>query len=68
MLELIEALQIFAKYSSTKWPTVCTHDQLTIMEVDRDDPTEDERGRLEELGFLWSPEDDVWISFRFGSA
>lgn len=67
MNDLIEALTIFAKYQKpTKWPTHCEHDTLYIMGVEEDAPSEEERLRLDELGFIWS--DDCWISFRFGSA
>jgi len=68
MDDLIEALQIFSKFTDTKWPTNCSHDQLAIMVVGENDPSPDEKARLDELGFLWSDEDDAWISFRFGSA
>lgn len=68
MKDLIEALQIFSKYTDTKYPTHCEHDILMIMEVDEDSVTEDEAKRLDELGFFWSEEYECWASFRFGSA
>lgn len=68
MKDLIEALQIFSKYTDTKYPTHCEHDVLMIMEVDEDSVTEDEAKRLDELGFFWSEEYECWASFRFGSA
>lgn len=68
MKNLIEALQIFGKYTTTEWPTNCCHDVLCIMQVEKDQPTEDERARLHELGFFWSDEYDCWASFKYGSA
>jgi len=68
MKDLIEALQIFAQYTDTKWPTHCEHDILMIMKVGQDEVSEQEAERLEELGFHWSTEYDCWASFRFGSA
>jgi len=68
MEDLIKALTIFSKYSDTRWPTNCSHDVFAIMEVGEDDPTEDEKVQLEKLDFMWSEEDEVWMSFRFGSA
>ena len=68
MKDLIEALQIFAKYSTTKWPTNCSHDLLAIMEVDRSQLTDSEHKRVEELGFIWDDSEEVYISYKFGSA
>lgn len=68
MKDLIEALTIFAKYSTTEWPTNCDHDWLGIMRVRQEQPTPEERERLGELGFLWSDEYDCWGSFKYGSA
>jgi hypothetical protein len=68
MDDLIEALQIFRKYKNEEWPTNCSHDQLAIMGVTKEEVSTDDAKRLEELGFLWDESDDVWISFRFGSA
>ena len=68
MNDLIEALQIFAKYTDTYAPTHCEHDILLIMEVNQNDVSEDEYMRLDQLGFHWSTEFDCWASFRFGSA
>ena len=68
MNDLIEALTIFAKYANVRNPTHCEHDVLTIMHVNTDDPTPEERERLDALGFHWSEEYECWASFRFGSA
>lgn len=69
MRDLIEALTIFAKYQpDTRWPTVCSHDVLTIVDVGQLAPTTEDRVRLEALGFFWSEHEEAWQSFRFGSA
>ena len=67
MKDLIEALTIFAKYRDEKWPTNCSHDELAIMAIGHDEVSEADRARLDQLGFLWSPSSECWISFRFGS-
>ena len=66
MKDLIEALTIFAKYTNARQPILCDNLMLHIAEVKEADPTEEERARLEELTFLWSNEDECWISFHFG--
>lgn len=69
MNDLIEALQILAKYQKeTKWPTHCEHDLLCVMGVGKDAPSEEDRCRLDELGFQWMSSEECWGSFRFGSA
>lgn len=68
MKDLIEALQIFSKYTDTKYPTHCEHDILLIMEIEEDSVTKEDAKLLDELGFFWSEEYDCWASFRFGSA
>ena len=68
MEKLIEALQIFLKYKNEDYPTHCEHDTLYIMGVDKDDVSEADRKRLDELGFFWSDSDKSYISFRYGSA
>ena len=68
MKDLIEALTIFSKYTETEWPTNCEHDELFIMDVSRLDLTEEEHARVLDLGFMWDEDDEVYSSFRFGSA
>lgn len=68
MNDFIKALQIFAKYTDTSYPTHCEHDILMIMEVGLNEISESDRDILDELGFHWSSEYDCWASFRFGSA
>ena len=69
MKDLIEALQIFAKYGDPYSPTHCEHDVLTVM-IDPDDVSDEDKARLDELGFFpgsdWA--ENVFQSFRFGSA
>lgn len=68
MKDLIEALQIFLKYKDERWPTHCSHDQLAIMGVTKEEVSEEDSNRLDELGFLYSDSEECWISFRYGSA
>lgn len=69
MYDLIEALQIFAKYKNEDRPVHCEHDVLSVMGVTREEVSSADASRLEELGFVWSDGGDgCWISFRFGSA
>lgn len=69
MKKLIEALTIFAKYKDVERPTHCEHDVLMIMAVTEDEVSEEDRKRLDELGFVWDGSDGgCWVSFRYGSA
>lgn len=68
MEDLIKALQIFMKYKNSKYPTNCSHDVLAIMEISREDVSEEDNSKLDELGFFWSEEEECYMSFRFGSA
>lgn len=69
---LIEALTIFRKYKNERRPTHCEHDTLMIMGVTKDEVSEEDQKRLDELGFIWSDSDGYsegcWQSFRYGSA
>jgi glutamate dehydrogenase/leucine dehydrogenase len=66
MEDLIRALQIFSKYTKTKYPTHCEHDVLMICNLE-EDVTEEDAKALEGLGFFLSEEYEGWCSFRFGS-
>lgn len=68
MSDLIEALLIFKKYKDIEWPTNCSHDVFAIMDVTQEEVHDKDKARLYDLGFLWSDDDECWISFRFGSA
>jgi hypothetical protein len=66
--DLLEALEILAKYPSNfTSPLHCEHDHLTVM-ADPDQFTDDELIRLERLGFFPKRDEGVFCSFRFGSA
>ena len=64
MKDLIEALQIFLKYTQDRYPTNCNHDELRVS-VDPTIVSEEDITRLEQLGFVAYHED--FISYRFGS-
>ena len=66
--ELIEALQIFLKYGDAEWPTHCEHDEMWITNVDAEAITDEDRTRLEELGFDYDEDDESYKSYSFGSA
>jgi len=68
MSDLIEALNIFLKYGDDRCPTHCEHDEMTICGVDPCDVSEDDRKRLDELGFFVCEDEDCFKSYRFGSA
>jgi hypothetical protein len=69
MKDLIEALQIFAKYipafDDSSW-TACDHDVLYVCCPEELVSEEDVR-RLEELSFILNEDDGGFMSFRFGS-
>lgn len=69
MKDLIEALQIFARYNPDA-ATYCEHDILTICGVEPADVSEEDKARLDTLGFFVGQEygDDAFHSFRWGSA
>lgn len=66
MKELIEALQIFLKYGDPENPTHCEHDELWICGIDPNDVTDEDKERLDKLGFFF--DGDGFKSYRFGSA
>lgn len=68
MEKLIEALQIFLKYGNPKWPTHCEHDVLWICGIEPDQVSEQDKKRLDELGFFIDESDNCFKSFRYGSA
>ena len=67
MKDLIEALTIFAKYTSDAHPTCCEHDVLYVL-VDPARVTAEDRARLDVLGFVAQESDRDFRSYRFGSA
>ena len=67
MSNLIEALQIFLKYGNPEYPTHCDHDELLICGIESADVSDEDKKRLEELGFLISSHGH-FFSYRYGSA
>lgn len=69
MDDLISALKVFARYQEpTRWPTNCSHDQLAIVGVARDQMSDEDIAIVEALAFVWDEDEECWVSFRFGSA
>ena len=70
MNDLIEALQIFAKYGNPDYPTHCERKTLMIMGICPEDVSVEDKEKLDELGFFITDEygEEMFISFKFGSA
>jgi hypothetical protein len=68
MADLIEALTILLKYGNHHNPTHCEHDELTIVDIDPEVVSAEDKARLDALGFFVSVEDGCFKSFRYGSA
>jgi len=68
MDNLIEALQIFRKYGNPDFPTHCEHDVLWICGISPDDVSDEDKKRLNEIGFFHNEDDDLFKSYVFGSA
>jgi len=66
MNDLIEALQIFAKYTDATWPSWCEHDMFHIC-VEPEKVSEEDTKRLDELGFFPDESGYDFRSYRFGS-
>lgn len=71
MDDLIEALIIFKNYLKKddynyKYPTHCEHDVLTVC-VNPENVSQEDKDRLEKLGFITNKDKEVFISFKFGS-
>ena len=71
MNDLIEALQILLKYGNPDYPTHCEHDILSISpDIDPSDVSEEDKEKLEELGFFVSDnlcDGEGFCSYKFGS-
>ncbi len=68
MNDLIEALMILNKYDNPPSPVHCEHDIMLIM-VDPDLVSDEDKGRLEDLGVFVSTEHpECFASYKFGSA
>ena len=70
MEQLIQALTILLKYGNPEFPTHCEHDTLYICGIDPEEVIDEDKYKLDELGFFVSGEcgDLGFQSYRFGSA
>jgi len=66
MEKLIEALQIFLKYCNTDYPITCANDLLHVGIYPELVSNEDKQ-KLDELGFFVSDDEDGFDSYEFGS-
>jgi hypothetical protein len=68
MKDLIEALTIFLKYGNPAYPFHCEHDELTVCGIEPGQVSDEDKKRLDDLGFFVDEYNDCFKSFRFGSA
>jgi hypothetical protein len=68
MEDLIEALQIFLKYGNPDYPTTCEHDIMYICGINSNDVSDDDKIKLEELGFEIDNDFNQFYSDKYGSA
>jgi len=68
MEDLIKALQIFLKYGNPSAPTHCEHDIMYICGIDHNTVTDEDKAKLDELGFYFNEYENCFTSYRFGSA
>ena len=68
MKDLIEVLNIFAKYDPPEYFTHCEHDVLYVFVEKYQEVTKEDKERLEVLGFCFNEEEKLYYSCRFGSA
>lgn len=68
MENLIKALQIFLKYGNPDYPTHCEHDELWICGIEPEDVSDEDKEKLDKLGFFVDEFDDCFKSYRYGSA
>jgi len=68
MKKLIEALQIFLKYGDPEFPTHCEHDVMWISDIEPDMVSEEDKKKLDELGFHVDESDNCFKSYKYGSA
>ncbi len=60
MKKLSEALQIFLKYKDDPIPFKCICDILFVCNYPESEISLEDRAALNELGFVWEAEDEVW--------
>lgn len=65
MDDLIEAFKIFRKYTNKQFPVWCCHDELHVA-VSPEDVSDEDKDKLEKLGFYVNEDTDDFYSFRFG--
>lgn len=65
--KLIEAMQIFLKYGDVNYPTHCEHDVMTVC-VDPKKVSDEDKAKLNKLGFFADDSEDCFKSYRYGSA
>lgn len=66
MKELIEALQIIAKYYDDPYPICCEHDVMCLPDVNLSDFSFEEIKRLIELGFIPGDAFDSFYEADYG--
>ena len=66
MKDLIKALQILLKYGNPANPTHCERDILNV-DIDAELVSQEDKKRLDELGFFVDEDDNTFSSFRYGS-
>ena len=67
MDDLIKALQIFRKYGNPEFPTHCEHDVM-YLNIDYHLVSNNDKKKLDELGFFKDEDNDKFMSYQFGSA
>lgn len=65
---LIAAFTIFKKYANPQWPTHCEHDQMAVVGMPYDRMSPEDISALDHLGFAYDEDEEIFISFRYGSA
>jgi hypothetical protein len=68
MKDLIEALNIFFKYGNPEHPTHCEHDVMFICGINPEIVSDEDKSKLDDLGFFVEDGGEGFKSFRFGSA
>jgi len=66
MDDLIEALHIFRKYGNPEFPTHCEHDVM-YLNIDYHLVSNNDKKKLDELGFFKDEDNDKFMSYQFGS-
>jgi hypothetical protein len=64
---IIQALMIFRKYGNPTYPFHCEHDTLYIIDIDPKEVSNEDKEKLDNLGFF-AGEEDCFVSYRYGSA